>query len=108
MLHNFSKGELRDIAQHGVDGGFVGLTYTADTVDLFDAYGNEIWDMAYEDAENFGAKSVPEFVAGFRRTDMASSLDGFKNLMVCTPLSTLHRKLQGRSRSRTQPSGHSS
>lgn len=82
MRRNFTRDELADIARHGADAGWAGLTYTSDTVKLFDAYGDEIWDMAYEDAQDFGAENVLEFIAGFRRADMADTLSGFKNLMV--------------------------
>lgn len=82
MLANFDKNELADIARHGADTGYGGLTYTSDTVELFDTYGEEIWDMAYEMSQDVGAKNVLEFIGSFRRTDMADNLDGFKNLMV--------------------------
>jgi len=82
MKNTFTKGELRDIANHGADGGSQGLTYTQDTVELFDKYGDEIWDMLYEDSQNYGAANTVAFVAGFNRIDMVDTLDGFKNLMV--------------------------
>lgn len=82
MKNNFTKGELRDLANHGADTGWQGLTWTKDTVELFDKYGEEIWDMAYEDAQDYGAANTLAFVAGFNRVDMADNLDGFKNLMV--------------------------
>lgn len=82
MKGNFNKGELRDIANHGADAGWGGLTYTKDTVELFDAYGDEIWDMAYETAQDMGEPNVLTMAGKFNRADMADNLDGFKNLMV--------------------------
>lgn len=71
-----------DIANFGADSGFPHITYTREAAELFDRFGHDIWEMAYEMAESLGEKSVPAMVAGFRRADMADSLDGFKNLMV--------------------------
>ncbi len=80
------KANLReyasDIAGHGADSGFPCITYTRDTVQIFDKFGDEIWDMAVEDAEGMGCKNVAEMIAGFGRADMLSGLDQFKNLMV--------------------------
>jgi len=72
----------RDIARHGADAGYPHITYTRDTVEIFDAFGDEIWDMAVEDAEEMGCKNVAEMISGFGRADMLSGLDQFKNLMV--------------------------
>ena len=82
MKANFDRSTLNDIATHGADAGYAGLTWTTDTVKLFDRFGPEIWDMAYEDAQDYGADNVPAFIATFRRNDMSDSLDTFKNLMV--------------------------
>jgi hypothetical protein len=62
-----------DIANHGADAGFPHITYTRDTVEVFDQYGDEIWEMAV---------NVAEMISGFGRSDMLCSLDQFKNLMV--------------------------
>ena len=80
--------QASDIANHGADCGFPHITYTSDTVDIFDRFSDEIWEMAVEDAESmdifdrFRHKNVAEMIADFRRADMLSSLDQFKNLMV--------------------------
>jgi hypothetical protein len=71
-----------DIANHGADAGYPHITYTSDTVKIFDQYGDEIWEMAVQMADDMGNKNVCEMIAGFNRSDMADSLNGFKNLMV--------------------------
>lgn len=71
-----------DIANHGADAGFPHITYTTDTVKLFDQYGDEIWEMAVNMADDMGDKNVAAMIAGFQRSDMLSTLDQFKNLMV--------------------------
>lgn len=70
-----------DIARHGADAGYSHITYTSDTVKIFDKFGAEIWEMAVEDAEEMGENACA-MIAGFKRADMISGLDQFKNLMV--------------------------
>lgn len=82
FAENLAEDHGRDIAEHGADCGFPHITYTSDTVELFDMFGEELWEMACDDARDFGEKNVMAFIAGFRRDDMAESLAGFKNLMV--------------------------
>jgi hypothetical protein len=72
----------RDIARNGADCGFPSITMTRDTVEIFDAFADEIWEMARQDAEEMGSKNVAEFIAGFGRADMLETFDTFKNLMV--------------------------
>jgi hypothetical protein len=74
--------EANDIANHGADAGYPYITYTSDTVKLFDQYGDDIWDMAVEQANDAGYNNVAEMIASFKRKDMIDSLDTFKNLMV--------------------------
>lgn len=76
------RDSARDIAEHGADSGFPHITYTSDTVELFDRFGSEIWDYAVEQADDMGCKNVAEMIAGFGRADMLGGLDQFKNLMV--------------------------
>lgn len=71
-----------DIASHGADAGYPHITYTSDTVALFNQFGDEIWEMAVEDAGAMGYRNVAEMVSHFNRADMLDSLDTFKNLMV--------------------------
>ncbi|TFW56679.1 hypothetical protein CT676_33860 [Bradyrhizobium sp. MOS001] len=52
------------------------ISYTSDTVCIFDGFADEIWAMAVGDAEEF------ELIAGFKRSDVLADFDCFKNLMV--------------------------
>jgi hypothetical protein len=47
----------RDIASHGADCGYPCITYTSDTVRIFDRFAREIWDMAVEEAAEIGCKN---------------------------------------------------
>ncbi len=88
------KDSASDIANHGADAGFSYITYTTDTVHIFDHFAHEIWDMAVEDAEDQGCKNVAEMIAGFGRADMLSGLDQFKNLMVWYACEKVAREME--------------
>jgi hypothetical protein len=83
---NWFKANLKeyaeDIASHGADAGYPYITYTVDTVKIFDKFADRIWEMAVEDAETLGYPNVAAMIAEFGRSDMLSSIDSFKNLMV--------------------------
>lgn len=83
----------RDIASHGADAGYPWITYTSDTVAIFDKFGPEIWDMAVEDASDLGCKNVADMIAGFGRADMLEGFDQFKNLMVWYACEKIAREL---------------
>ena len=94
FVENLAEDYGRDIARHGADAGYPHITYTSDTVKLFDQFGDEIWEMANDDAESMGCKNVAEMIAGFGRADMLGSLDQFKNLMVWYACEALARELE--------------
>ena len=89
------KSELRDIADHGADAGWFGLTYTADAVKLFDKYAEELWSVLADMADSLGHKNVPDLIATFRRADMADTVDGMKNLVVWAVAEEYARELAG-------------
>ncbi|MGL5074731.1 MAG: DUF7222 domain-containing protein [Waterburya sp.] len=73
---------IEDIASHGADCGYPFITYTADAVEIFNQFEDEIWDMAVEDATDLGYKNVAAMVADFKRSDRLESFDNFKTLLV--------------------------
>ena len=81
MKRNLSKGQLKDLAAHGADAGWPGLTYYKDTCKLYEKYKDEIWEWLLEDAEECG-QSVFEMIAGFGGAKDVGSCDQFENLMV--------------------------
>jgi hypothetical protein len=95
LLATLDENQLADLASHGADTGWPGLTYTSDAVELFDTYGDEIWEMAVEASEQYGMKNVAEFIAGFQRADMMGSLDTFKNLMVWFAAEAIAQEVTG-------------
>lgn len=76
------RESAHDIAKHGADCGYPCITYTSDTIKIFDRFEDEIWEMAVDDAYQLGCKNVAEMIAGFRRDDMLGDIGRFKNLMV--------------------------
>ena len=72
----------QDISNHGADAGFPHITYTSDTVDLYDKFESDIYDMLNDDADAMGHDNVEQMIAGFGRSDMLSWPEGRKNLLV--------------------------
>ena len=64
QLNGDAKDSLRDIANHGVDGGFHGFIYYKDTVAFFKRNRNDIVALVHSMAENLGETPV-EMVALF-------------------------------------------
>ncbi len=75
------KDSMQDIANHGADQGYPGLTYYKETCQLYDKFKEEIWDALEEDREDMGYKNIFELIATFGRAD-AGSDEEFKNLLV--------------------------
>lgn len=94
FMYRHLKQEMPDIASHGADSGWPHLTYTRDTVEIFDAYADEIWELARTNADDVGAKNVMEFVAGFKCADMAETFDGFKNALVWFAAETVSQEYE--------------
>lgn len=79
---NLGPQQLEELARHGADAGFPGLTYTSDCVDLYDRFEDEIRAALEEDAEALGYDCPEAFVATFNRSDMLWSEDGRRTLLV--------------------------
>ena len=76
------KEESRGIAEHGADAGWAEITYTSDTVKLYNRFEEDIYEMLNEDADEMGYDSPEALIATFRRKDMLSTPDMRKNLLV--------------------------
>lgn len=81
LLENL-KEELKDIATHGCEGGFTGLTMYSETSSLYDTYQKEIWEMLSEDAESFDDGNVLNFIASLNGSKNVEDEVTFKNLLV--------------------------
>lgn len=79
-LHaNLARGQRQELAQYGADAGWPGLTYTRDTVRLFDRFAEEIWAIVVEGAESNGT-SVGAYLGTFRGD--LTNWDTFRTIMV--------------------------
>lgn len=81
MLEKFERDELRDMVEHGVQGGFSGLIYYQETVELYEQYYQEIWEMLCDEANSLGMNPV-ELINNFRRSSSVVNHKEFVNLLV--------------------------
>ena len=82
LTETLDAEQIEDLAGHGADAGWPGLTYFSECVELFDRFQDEIREALNEDTEAFGYESPEALVATFSRSDMLWSEDGRKNLLV--------------------------
>ena len=75
------KDYARDIANHGADAGYPHISYNSDCAEIFDAYADEIWDIAVSMADDMD-ENVGTMIGGFGRADMLDDWGTFKTLMV--------------------------
>jgi rubrerythrin len=73
---------LRDLAEHGADAGFPGITYYRDTAAMYDAHAEEIWDALAEDADDMGLAHPLALVATFGGAANVHSQDQLANLLT--------------------------
>ncbi|HDY88034.1 MAG TPA: hypothetical protein ENH82_07985 [bacterium] len=82
MEKQYDKQELKDMIEHGVDGGFSGLIYYSETVELFEEHKEEIFDKLVEQAEEFGHANVYEMLGTFYKDHMPGNYSQFANQLV--------------------------
>lgn len=83
---------LEDVANYGADTGWPGFTYASDCVEFHDAHEEAIWELLNQEADDMDL-SVPAFIGGFGRADMAYSMNGLKNLLAWYALETVARRI---------------
>ena len=74
VISNIGLGAVEDVNRHGIDGGFSGFIYYADTHKFAMRYRRKIVELLEEDAKQLG-KDVVEVVSNFgvfRRSPMDS------------------------------------
>ena len=82
LQETLDPDQIADLARYGADTGWPGLTYTADCVELYASYADEIRAALNEDAEDMGYDSPEALVATFNRSDMLWSEEGRRSLLV--------------------------
>lgn len=93
--------EIKEAAQHGADTGWAGFTYTADCVDFYNANHDDIWELLNDQASSMGEHPM-SMVASFGRKEMATSHDGFCNLLAWFALEEIGRHLTDEAESDTE------
>jgi len=81
LQSNFTKEELKELAEGGAEMGWHGLIYYEDIIPLYDRFADEIWELVYYTAENFGQTPL-EFIAQLRGAEHVSTDANFKTLLV--------------------------
>lgn len=51
---SFDSETLADIAEYGASGGYAGITYNADILDLYDRFSDDLWEILNLHADNCG------------------------------------------------------
>lgn len=74
--------QIEDLATHGADAGWPGLTYYRETRALYERFEGEIWEALERDAEDFGASSPLALVATFGGAGNVHGDDQLRNLLV--------------------------
>ena len=87
--------QIIEAGQDGADTGWPGFTYTTDCVEFYRHNERAIWELLEETADQMGMRPL-ELVASFGRADMATSLDGFANLLAWFALEEVGHWLSGR------------
>jgi len=73
-------GTLQDICNHGIDGGFTGFIYYADTCEFYDDNKQDIIALCREFADEFG-QGISELIASFNCLDLTvAEVDAF---LIC-------------------------
>lgn len=75
VIRRLGRESLRDVANHGADGGFPGFVYYAETGAFYAKHQEAIRELAQELANEFGEESVLSFVKGFRCIKDAGSTE---------------------------------
>ena len=85
---------LKEVVEHGcVNGCVSSLIYYEDTVLFHDKFEEEIWEMLYDEHEEFGFKSIPEYIASFNGSKEVGSLMQFKNLLSWYAVENVARQI---------------
>lgn len=64
VIKNIGKESIQDVNNHGIDGGFSGFIYTAETVAFYKKHKKDILSFAKELADDLG-ENIIEMIGGF-------------------------------------------
>ena len=86
LIERFGGGDeagatMRDLAEHGADAGFPGITYYTDTTAMYREHVAEIWEALNEDADSLGEPNPLAMIATFGGAANVHSDAQFANLL---------------------------
>jgi hypothetical protein len=85
---------LEEVVKYGcVNGCVSSLIYYADTVKFHDKFEEEIWEMLYDEHQEFGFNSILEYIASFNGSKEVGSLMQFKNLLTWYAVENVSRQI---------------
>ena len=93
LINNYSKEEVKDMAEYGLQGGFSGFIYYSETEAFHDKYEDEIWDLVHELAEDMGFKSSLDFINSWNHSKNVGSMTQFKNTLTWFAVEEASRSL---------------
>lgn len=79
---NLDSQQIEELAEHGADAGWPGLTYYNDTVKLYERFNDEIWNLIVNEAEECGYKNPYELLATFSGAKNVQTYTQHANLMT--------------------------
>jgi hypothetical protein len=82
MKKTFNRQEMRDIVNHGIEGGYHHLTSYSDITKVYQRFHQDIWEMLNDDTDNMGYKHPIEMIATFMGAGNVSCQLTFENLLV--------------------------
>jgi len=82
MLREYEEDQLKDMITHGVDGGFHGLIYYSETVELFEKYRDDIFEKLSDMTEEMGYSNIYELLATFNKDHTPWDYSQFANQLV--------------------------
>jgi hypothetical protein len=86
----YSLDELKNIAQYGCVSGAASqhISYHQ-TIDFYDKYRLQIWELINNESEEYGYTNIISFLNDLNGSDQVSSEDTFKNLLSWLAVETI-------------------
>jgi hypothetical protein len=82
LTRRFCRRELKDMLDHGVNGGWEGLTYYKDTTALYAKFKEEIWEHIIEESEMMGCSNPFAYLATLPIADWTNNVVTMENRLV--------------------------
>lgn len=100
LIERFGGGDeaadtMRDLARGGADAGWPGITYYRDTVAMYEAHAEEIWQALADDADDMGAAHPLALIATFGGAANVNDQTQLANLLTWYMAERVAREIAG-------------